>query len=73
MVRWLPLRKSGNNKMTQELNGGLVLLALALGMAYAARAGKLTTAGIWLGGAIGLSIYWGTGFTGLGLLALFLG
>nr|WP_230687784.1 DUF92 domain-containing protein [Hymenobacter ruricola] len=46
-------------------------MLLGAGMAYAARAGKLTTAGVWLGGALGLAIYWGAGWAGLGLLALF--
>ena len=52
---------------------GLVLLFLALGMGYSARAGKLTIPAVWTGGALGLLIYLGTGFLGLGLLALFFG
>ncbi|WP_223827527.1 DUF92 domain-containing protein [Hymenobacter armeniacus] len=59
--------------MTQAWQLALVALFLALGMGYAARAGKLTAAGVWLGGAVGLAIYWGAGFVGLGLLGLFFG
>jgi uncharacterized protein (TIGR00297 family) len=57
--------------VTPLLSFGLVLGLLGLGMGYAARAGKLTAAGVWWGGAIGLGIYWGAGFTGLGLLGMF--
>ncbi|WP_201986722.1 DUF92 domain-containing protein [Hymenobacter rubidus] len=59
--------------MTPFLQLGLVLVLLGLGMGYAARAGKLTVAGVWTGGVLGLLIYLGAGFTGLGLLALFFG
>ncbi|MBO2011573.1 DUF92 domain-containing protein [Hymenobacter negativus] len=59
--------------MTLPLQFGLVLLALGLGMAYSARAGKLTTAGVWTGGLLGVLIFLGAGFTGLALLALFFG
>ena len=52
---------------------GLVLLFLTLGMGYSARAGKLTIPAVWVGGFLGLLIYLGTGFLGLGLLALFFG
>jgi uncharacterized protein (TIGR00297 family) len=51
----------------------LVLVLLGLGMGYSARAGKLTTAGVWTGGLLGILIFLGAGFTGLGLLALFFG
>ncbi|WP_460616997.1 DUF92 domain-containing protein [Hymenobacter ruber] len=46
---------------------------LGLGMFYSVRAGKLTTAAAATGGALGLLIYLGSGFTGLALLALFFG
>ncbi|MGY3090794.1 uncharacterized protein (TIGR00297 family) [Hymenobacter sp. UYAg731] len=52
---------------------GLVALLLAFGMFYSVRAGKLTTAAAATGGALGLLIYLGCGFTGLALLALFFG
>lgn len=55
------------------LHLGLVLLLLALGMGYSVRAGKLTGAAAATGGALGLLIYLGSGFTGLALLALFFG
>ena len=42
-------------------------------MAYSARAGKLTLPAVWTGGVLGVSIYLGGGFLGLGLLALFFG
>lgn len=50
---------------------GLVLLLLGSGMFYSVRAGKLTTVAAGTGGALGLLIYLGSGFTGLALLALF--
>ncbi|MBD2717272.1 DUF92 domain-containing protein [Microvirga sp. STR05] len=59
--------------MAFALRFGLVLLLLALGMGYSARAGKLTPAGVWTGGGLGLLIYLGGGFTGLAVLALFFG
>jgi uncharacterized protein (TIGR00297 family) len=49
------------------------LLLLALGMLYCARTRKLTRAGIWVGGLLGLLIFLGGGFTGISLLALFFG
>ena len=52
---------------------GLVLLLLGLGMFYSVRAGKLTKAAAGTGGALGLLLYLGSGFTGLALLALFFG
>ncbi len=52
---------------------GLVLLMLGLGMFYSVRAGKLTTAAAGTGGALGLLLYLGSGFTGLALLGLFFG
>jgi uncharacterized protein (TIGR00297 family) len=55
------------------LHLALVLLLLALGMGYSARAGKLTVPAVWVGGLLGLCIYLGAGFLGLGLLALFFG
>jgi uncharacterized protein (TIGR00297 family) len=57
--------------MAFPLQFGLVVLLLGLGMGYSARAGKLTTAGVWTGGLLGVLIYLGAGFTGLALLALF--
>ncbi|SNC77703.1 TIGR00297 family protein [Hymenobacter gelipurpurascens] len=59
--------------MTFPLRLALVLLLLSLGMAYSARAGKLTTAGVSTGGLLGLLIFLGSGFMGVGLLALFFG
>ena len=52
---------------------GLVVLLLGLGMWYSVRAGKLTRAAAATGGALGLLIYLGSGYTGLALLALFFG
>ncbi|MDB5267242.1 MAG: hypothetical protein JWP58_282 [Hymenobacter sp.] len=52
---------------------GLVVGLLGLGMSYSVRAGKLTTAAAGTGGALGLLIYLGSGFTGLALLGLFFG
>lgn len=51
----------------------LVLVLLALGMAYSARAGKLTIAAVWTGGVLGVCIFLGADFMGLGLLATFFG
>ncbi|MET4075202.1 DUF92 domain-containing protein [Hymenobacter sp. UYCo722] len=48
-----------------------VLLLLGLGMFYSVRRGKLTATAAATGGALGLLIYLGSGFTGLALLALF--
>ncbi|MGI4833438.1 MAG: DUF92 domain-containing protein [Janthinobacterium lividum] len=59
--------------MTDLLRLGLVLLLLGLGMGYSARAGKLTTAAVWVGGALGLLIFLGGGWGGLAQLALFFG
>ena len=59
--------------MTDLLRLGLVVLLLGLGMGYSWRAGKLTTAAVWTGGALGLLISLGSGFVGLALLALFFG
>ena len=59
--------------MIAPLQFGFVLLILGLGMGYSARAGKLTPAGVWTGGMLGILIFLGTGFTGLALLALFFG
>ncbi|RZK61521.1 MAG: DUF92 domain-containing protein [Hymenobacter sp.] len=55
------------------LHFALVLLLLGFGMGYSARAGKLTLPAVWTGGALGVGIYLGAGFLGLGLLALFFG
>ncbi|QIX60301.1 DUF92 domain-containing protein [Hymenobacter sp. BT18] len=48
-----------------------VLVLLGLGMSYSYRARKLTGAAVWTGGAVGLLIFLGAGYLGLGLLALF--
>ncbi|GAA4027677.1 DUF92 domain-containing protein [Hymenobacter glaciei] len=50
---------------------GLVVLLLGTGMVCSVRAGKLSTAAAATGGALGLLIYLGSGFTGLVLLGLF--
>ena len=55
------------------IRSGLMVLALGLGMFYSVRAGKLTMAAAATGGALGLLIYFGSGMTGLVLLALFFG
>lgn len=47
------------------------VLLLGAGMVYSIRARKLTTAAAWTGGVVGLAIFFGTGYLGLGLLALF--
>lgn len=59
--------------MTEVLRLGLVGLLLGAGMVYSARANKLTPAGAWTGGALGLLIFMGSGLVGVGLLALFFG
>ncbi|KUG08510.1 DUF92 domain-containing protein [Solirubrum puertoriconensis] len=48
-----------------------VLVFLGLGMGYSYRARKLTGAGVWAGGVLGLFIFLGTGYLGMSLLALF--
>lgn len=50
-----------------------VLLLLGAGMGYSLWARKLTPAGAWLGGSIGLVIFLGTGYVGLAMLTLFFG
>ncbi|MBO0356642.1 DUF92 domain-containing protein [Hymenobacter sp. BT186] len=50
-----------------------VLLLLGVGMGYSSRARKLTPAGVWVGGGLGLLIFLGAGYLGLGLLGLFFG
>ncbi|MGI4739201.1 MAG: DUF92 domain-containing protein [Janthinobacterium lividum] len=59
--------------MTDFIRLGVVVGLLGLGMAYSVRAGKLTMAAAWTGGGLGLLIFWGSGFGGLALLALFFG
>jgi uncharacterized protein (TIGR00297 family) len=59
--------------MTDLVRLGVVVGLLGAGMVYSARSGKLTRAGVWVGGALGLLIFLGAGFTGLGQLALFFG
>jgi uncharacterized protein (TIGR00297 family) len=57
--------------MTDLLRLGLAMGLLGLGMAYSWRKGKLTAAAVWTGGALGLLIFLGSGFVGLGMLGLF--
>ena len=52
---------------------GLIVLLLAAGMVYSTRTNKLTSVGAWTGGLLGLLIFLGSGFAGVGLLALFFG
>jgi len=59
--------------MTDFVRLGLVVALLGLGMLFSWRAGKLTAGAVWVGGALGLLIYLGSGFGGLALLALFFG
>lgn len=59
--------------MTDLFRFGLVVLLLGLGMGYSARAGKLTMAAVWTGGALGILIFLGSSFAGMALLALFFG
>ena len=59
--------------MTDFVRLGLVVALLGLGMLLSWRAGKLTAGAVWVGGALGLLIYLGSGFGGLALLALFFG
>ncbi|RYU79262.1 DUF92 domain-containing protein [Hymenobacter persicinus] len=59
--------------MTPVLRLTLVVLLLGLGMLYSVRSGKLTAAAAWTGGGLGLLIFMGSGWAGLGLLALFFG
>ncbi len=59
--------------MTDLLRFGLVVVLLGLGMVYSVRAGKLTMGAAGTGGALGLLIFLGSGFSGLALLALFFG
>ena len=53
------------------LHGVLLLVILGGGMFYSVWAGKLTRAGALTGGLLGLCIYLGAGFWGLGLLGTF--
>lgn len=59
--------------MMPVLDFAVVLLLLGLGMGYAGWARKLTPAGVWTGGGVGVLIFLGAGFTGLALLGLFFG
>jgi len=59
--------------MTDLFRFALVVGLLGLGMVYSERAGKLTLAAAWTGGALGILIFLGSGFGGLALLALFFG
>ncbi|MBD2767504.1 DUF92 domain-containing protein [Hymenobacter sp. BT664] len=59
--------------MSVLLRLGLPVLLLGVGMAYSLRTGKLTPAGVWTGGLLGLLIFLGSGFAGIGFLALFFG
>ncbi|WP_026461509.1 DUF92 domain-containing protein [Adhaeribacter aquaticus] len=49
----------------------LVFLILGVGMYFSLRAQKLTEAGALTGGLLGLSLFLGAGFTGLGMLGAF--
>lgn len=59
--------------MSDTLSWGLAGLLLASGMAYSVRARKLTAAAAGVGGVLGLAIFAGAGWAGLGLLVLFFG
>jgi uncharacterized protein (TIGR00297 family) len=59
--------------MLASLRLGLIVLLLGAGMVYSTRTSKLTPAGAWTGGLLGLLIFLGSGFAGVGLLALFFG
>lgn len=50
---------------------GLLALLLGSGMLYSARTGKLTTAGVWTGGLLGVLLYLGSGLAGIVWLGLF--
>ncbi|MCB2408965.1 DUF92 domain-containing protein [Hymenobacter lucidus] len=57
--------------MTTELQWAVLLSILGPGMVWSVRAGKLTWAGALTGGLLGVLIFLGAGFWGVGLLALF--
>ena len=59
--------------MAINLQLASVVVMLGAGMGYSARAGKMTAAGVWMGGVVGLLIYLGGGILGVSLLALFFG
>lgn len=59
--------------MSDTLSWVLAGLLLASGMAYSMRAGKLTAQAAAVGGLVGLAIFAGAGWAGLGLLVLFFG
>lgn len=59
--------------MNMALSWGLVGAVLGAGMVYSARTNKLTGPAAWTGGALGLLIFGGSGWVGIGLLALFFG
>lgn len=59
--------------MSTTLSWGLAGLLLAVGMGYSLRARKLTGAAAGVGGLVGLAIFAGVGWPGLGLLCLFFG
>jgi uncharacterized protein (TIGR00297 family) len=59
--------------MSDTLSWGLAGLLLASGMAYSVRARKLTSLAAAVGGVLGLAIFAGAGWAGLGLLVLFFG
>ena len=59
--------------MSDWLRLTAVVGLLGLGMAYSTKTSKLTPVAAWVGGALGLLIYLGSGFPGLALLTLFFG
>jgi len=59
--------------MSNTLSWGLAGLLLASGMAYSVRGRKLTGLAAAVGGVLGLAIFAGAGWAGLGLLVLFFG
>lgn len=59
--------------MSESLSWALAGLLLASGMAYSVRARKLTGPAAAVGGLLGLAIFAGAGWAGLGLLVLFFG
>lgn len=59
--------------MSETVSWGLAGWLLAAGMAYSTRRRKLTPVAAGVGGLLGLAIFAGAGWAGLGLLVLFFG
>ena len=59
--------------MSATLSWGLAALLLAAGMAYSTLRRKLTLPAAGVGGLLGLAIFAGAGWAGLGILTLFFG